>query len=90
VKSAYNFCMFEDALGRLIGGALWGVGAGVLLTLTRGGGEGLRDMTRGAMKVYLSAVDRLREASAEAREGFEDLAAEARAERAAQTEQGDT
>jgi hypothetical protein len=82
--------MFEDALGRLIGGALWGVGAGVLLTLTRGGSEGLRDMTRGAMKAYLTAADRLQEATAEMREGFEDLAAEARAERVAQTEQSET
>jgi hypothetical protein len=81
--------MFEDALGRLIGGAVWGIGAGVLLTLTRGGGEGLRDLTRGAMKAYLTAADRFQEATAEMREGFEDLAAEARAERASQTEQSE-
>jgi hypothetical protein len=79
--------MFEDALGRLVGGALWGLGAGVLITLTRGGGDGLREVTKGAMRLYLKAADRVQETTAEMREGFEDLAAEARAERAAQTNQ---
>jgi hypothetical protein len=74
--------MFEDAIGRLVGGALWGLGAGVLITITRGGGEGLRDLTKGAMKAYLNVADRVQEATAEARENFEDLAAEVRTERA--------
>jgi hypothetical protein len=74
--------VFEEVIGRLVGGALWGLGAGVLITLTRGGGEGLRDVTKGAMKAYLNVADRVQEATAEARENFEDLAAEVRAERA--------
>ncbi|MBV9581263.1 MAG: DUF5132 domain-containing protein [Chloroflexi bacterium] len=79
--------MFEDALGRLVAGALWGVGAGVVIAVTRGGGEGVRDIARGAIKGYLAVADRVQEASAEMREGFEDLAAEARAERAAGSDQ---
>jgi hypothetical protein len=79
--------MFEDALGRLVTGALWGAAAGVVVAVTRGGGEGLRDVTRGLLKTYLTVADRAQEAAAEMREGFEDLAAEARAERASQVDQ---
>jgi hypothetical protein len=80
--------MLEDAVGRLISGALWGIGAGVLITVTRGGGEGLREVTKGAMKTYLNIADRVQEATAEMRENFEDLTAEVRAERSAQADQG--
>ena len=80
--------MFEDALGRLVTGALWGVGAGVVVTLTRGGGGGLRDLTRGVMKAYVTVADRAQEATAELREGFEDLAAEVRAESRTPTDNG--
>ena len=75
--------MFEDALGRLVGGALWGVGAGVIVTLARGGGEGVRDMTMGLMKASLAVTDRIQEATSELRENFDDLAAEVRSEREA-------
>ena len=79
--------MFEDALGRFVGGAIWGLGAGVVIAVTRGGGDGLRDVARGAMRAYLNAADRVQEATAELREGFEDVAAEVRAEREAQSDQ---
>jgi hypothetical protein len=72
--------MFENAFGRLINGALWGLGAGLVLTVTRGGGEGLRDVSKGLMKGYIAVADRMQEATAEMREGFDDLAAEVRAE----------
>jgi molybdenum-dependent DNA-binding transcriptional regulator ModE len=68
-------------MGRLISGALWGVGAGLVLTVTRGGGQGLRSVAKGLMKGYIAVADRVQEASAEARENFEDLAAEVRSER---------
>jgi len=72
--------MLEDSFGRLINGALWGLGAGVVLTVTRGGGEGMRSVAKGLMKGYIAVADRVQEATAELREGFEDLAAEVRAE----------
>ena len=78
--------MFEDAFGRLLNGALWGLGAGVVVTLTRGGGEGLRSVTKGVLKGYLAVADRVQETTAELREGLDDLAAEVRAERASQAE----
>jgi hypothetical protein len=78
--------MFEDAFGRLINGALWGLGAGVVVTLTRGGGEGMRSVTKNVLKGYLAVADRIQEATAEMREGLDDLAAEVRAERASQAE----
>ena len=74
--------MLEDAMGRLISGALWGLGAGLVLTVTRGGGEGLRSVAKGVMRGYISVADRVQEASAEARENLSDMAAEVRAERA--------
>ena len=78
--------MFEDAFGRLLNGALWGLGAGVVITVTRGGGEGLRSVTKGVLKGYLAVADRVQETTAELREGLDDLAAEVRAERASQAE----
>jgi hypothetical protein len=78
--------MFEDAFGRLISGALWGLGAGLVLTVTRGGGEGLRSVTKGLMRSYIAVADRVHEATAEMREGIDDLAAEVRAENGRGTE----
>ncbi len=72
--------MLEGAIGRLVSGALWGLGAGLILTLTRGNGEGLRPLAKSAVKAYMVASDRLREMTGEARENLEDLYAEARAE----------
>lgn len=74
--------MFESALGRLVNGALWGLGAGLVITITRDGGEGARSLTKGLIKGYIGLTDRVQEATADMREGFEDLAAEARAENA--------
>ena len=82
--------MFEDAVGRLVNGALWGIGAGLVVTVTRGGGEGVRGLTKGLVKGYLAVADRVQETTAELREGLDDLAAEVRAERAGQTESGAT
>jgi hypothetical protein len=78
--------MFEDTFGRLINGALWGLGAGIVLTFSRGGGEGLRSVAKGFMKGYIAVADRVQETTAELREGIEDLAAEVRAENASRAE----
>jgi Protein of unknown function (DUF5132) len=71
----------EGILGPLAGGALWGLGAGVVLGAWRGTGTGLRPVAKSAIKAYLAAAERVRETAAEAREGLDDLYAEARAER---------
>jgi hypothetical protein len=73
--------VFEGVIGRLISGALWGLGAGLVLAFTGEGGEGLRPLTKSAMKAYLAASDRVREFSGEARESIEDIYAEARTEK---------
>jgi Protein of unknown function (DUF5132) len=46
----------------------------------------LRSVTKGVLKGYLAVADRVQEATAELREGLDDLAAEVRAERANQAE----
>lgn len=78
--------MFEGAFGRLINGGLWGLGAGLIVTLTRDGGDGLRSITKSVLKGYIAVADRVQEVTAELSEGLDDLAAEVRAERASQAE----
>jgi len=73
--------MFEDAVGRLIGGALWGLGAGVALAVVRGGGAGARPVAKSLMKAYVVVADRLQETVAEARETIDDVRAEVQSER---------
>ncbi len=79
--------MLGDLAGRFANGALWGLGAGVVLKLMRAeksdekASAGFRPVARAAMKGYLVASDRMREFLAEARETMEDLYAEAQAER---------
>jgi hypothetical protein len=72
--------MFEEALGRLVSGAVWGLGAGLAVTVVRGGPGG-RGVAKRLINGYMTVTDRLREMTAEARESLEDLTAEARAER---------
>jgi hypothetical protein len=75
--------MFEDVTGRLISGALWGLGAGIVLSVMRGedrSRRGLRPVARTLVKGYVVASDRVRELTAEARESLGDLYAEAKAE----------
>ena len=78
--------MLEDVTGRLVAGALWGLGAGLLMTVTRDGGGGLRSVAKGVVKGYLTVTDRVQDVTAEMRENIGDLAAEVRAERAAEAE----
>jgi hypothetical protein len=77
--------MFETLIGRFVGGALWGLGAGVALTVAKGGVPGLRPVAKSVVTAYLVASEKLHEATAEARESFEDLYAEAHHERKATT-----
>ncbi len=75
--------MFEDVAGRLISGALWGLGAGIVLKVMQRGERrqpGLRPVAKTLVKGYVVASDRVRGLAAEAREGLGDLYAEAQAE----------
>jgi hypothetical protein len=80
--------MLEGVFGRLLGGALWGLGAGVVLAVTRGNKAELRPLAKGLMKAYLTVSERARETLAEARENLEDVYAEAKAERDAEAAEG--
>jgi len=72
--------MFEE----LIGGALWGLGTGLVLTAVKEGEAGLRPILRTAMRAYVQAADKFQEMAAETRENFGDVYAEAQAERRAE------
>lgn len=82
--------MFEDVPGRLISGALWGLGAGLALSLVRGRegeqrrgatGTAARPLAKTVMKGYVATADRVKQWTAEARENLEDIYAEVQAER---------
>jgi hypothetical protein len=73
--------MFEDTIGRVVSGALWGAGAAAAMSLVRRRGDGLRPVAKTVVKGYLDVADRLSEITAEARETLGDIYAEARAER---------
>ncbi|GEM_PF-2512085 len=82
--------MFEDVPGRLISGALWGLGAGLALSLVRGreaerrrtpASAAARPLAKTVMKGYVAAADRVKGWTAEARENLEDIYAEVQAER---------
>jgi hypothetical protein len=75
--------MFGEAVGRLITGVLWGILAGLAVTMTREGPEGLRSVARGLIKGYLAVADDVHWRFAEARENIDDLRAEVRSEQAA-------
>ena len=75
--------MFGEAVGRLITGVLWGVLAGLAVTMTREGPEGLRSVARGLVKACLAVADDVHWRFAEARENIDDLRAEVRCEQAA-------
>ena len=75
--------MLGVGVGRLLTGALWGVLAGLAVTLSGEGTAGLRSVARGIIKVYLAVSEDVRWKVAEARENVDDLRAEVRSERAA-------
>ena len=59
--------MLEEAAGSLAGGALWGLGAGIVLTVARGSAPTLRWVTRRLMSTYVAVADSIQEAANEAR-----------------------
>ena len=74
----------EEFVGALTGGALFGIGFGVALGAVRAAGAGLRPVTKAAVRSTMGVTDWARQATAEARESFEDIYQEARSEREAQ------
>ena len=79
--------MFEEIPGRLISGALWGLGAGLVLRVVGGptgeprGETAVRPLAKSLVKGYVVASERVRGLTAEARESLGDIYAEAQAER---------
>jgi len=82
--------MIDQVVGRVVSGALWGVGAGMVWRVVGGNqkegvqGKGtvplVRPVAKTAMKGMIVASDRVRGVFSEARETIEDLYAEAHAE----------
>ena len=59
--------MLENGFGTLVGGAIWGLAAGVVLGVARGGGPVLRRVTKGVMGTYIAVADSVKDAATEAR-----------------------
>ncbi len=87
--------MFEDIPGRLIGGAMWGLGAGIVLRLVNNKNSAnvvseprvesprtnpIRPVAKTLIKGYVLAADGVSRLTAEARETLGDLYAEAQAD----------
>lgn len=70
----------EEFLDAVTGGAIWGVGFGIALGLTRAAAGGLRPFAKEAIKGAVTAGDWVRGTVAESRESIEDLYHEAKAE----------
>lgn len=79
--------MFGTIVGNFVGGIMWGVGATLVGQVTSGAGaeggeERLRDVTKGAVKAYLVAANRVQEVAEDIRGNFAEIVAEAVAESA--------
>ena len=65
----------------LMGGAGWGVGIGLAIGAVAVVGRGVRPVVKEALKAGMAAGERVQEWTAEAREQFDDIVAEAKSER---------
>ncbi len=75
--------MLEELAGRVVSGAVWGVGAAVALQLTgkKDGAKSLRPIAKSLVRAGIVVSEKARYFAAEARESIEDLYAEAQLER---------
>lgn len=79
--------MFRALPGRLIGGIVWGIGAGLGLSLVRmrsgdrASDVHSRQMAKTLIRAYVETADRLKDWTAEKREVLEDLYTEVQVER---------
>jgi hypothetical protein len=81
--------MLGALFGQFVGGVVWGVGATLAASVVRdGSAEGLRDVTKMAVKTYLTAADRFLATADEVRHNVEALIAEVEAERSVETGTG--
>ncbi|HLZ08776.1 MAG TPA: DUF5132 domain-containing protein [Chloroflexota bacterium] len=71
----------EEFVDAVTGGAVWGIGFGVALTLVRTAGGGLRPLAKDAMKTAVTFGDWINGTVAEGREAIEDIYHEAKAEK---------
>lgn len=76
----------EEFVDALTGGAIWGVGFGLALGLTRTAAGGLRPIVKEAMKGVVSVGDWVSTTAEQGRETVEDLYHEAQSERDVEAE----
>ncbi len=75
--------MVGTLFGQFVGGVVWGIGATLASSVVgERGPEGLREVTKLAVKTYLTAANRLEDAASEARQNFESVLAEVESEMA--------
>lgn len=72
--------MLEEIVGGLVESIGWGVGGVVIVGALLVGGPRAKPLAKGAIKGYLTATRRVREAAAEASESLQDIYAEAKHE----------
>ena len=73
--------MIEELLGELTGGLGWGIGGAAAAAVLILGGNRAKPIAKSAIKGYLSATQRVREAAAGATGSLQDLYEEAKSER---------
>ncbi len=72
--------MLGHMIGRVVNGALWGLGAAAVLAVARGDSLASRPTAKRVMMACIAAADKVQETTATTRETLEDLYAEIRAE----------
>ncbi len=70
----------DDIVEGVLGGTSWGVGAIAIAAVAVVGAPRAKPLAKQAIKGYLAATERMREAAAEATEQLQDLYAEAKYE----------
>ncbi len=76
--------MLQQMFGSFVGGVLWGLGVTLAASIVRGEDDGVRSLTKGAVKTYLTAADRLQTTAEEMRATFDSLVAEVETELSAE------
>lgn len=71
----------DELLDAMTGGALWGIGFGLALSLVQTAGTGVRPVAKRLVKGVVEVGDRVATAAQEVRESIEDLAHEVEVER---------
>jgi hypothetical protein len=73
--------MLSGLFGQFVGGVVWAIGANTAAKVLRGEDtENVREVTKMAVKTYLTLAGRVQTAAGEIAAGFEQVVAEAEAE----------